>query len=115
MNMDNNESKGPVEPKQLRDGIPLMKHSELAFTNVPVFTCVVHLLRKENGTVQGRVANLPDLVCLAGSERDAMAKVVKEFKQRIGEMVESGSAIPWIEPPALKLSEEVTRLIPVHL
>lgn len=115
MSVERNETKNPLESNGKDDGIPLVQHSAIAFKNVPVFTCVVHLLRNEDGTVHGRVANLPELVCLSSSERDTMAKIVKEFKQRIGKMVESGSAIPWIEPPSPKSAEEVTRLIPVHL
>lgn len=83
--------------------------------NVPVFTCIVYLLRNEDGTVQGRVANLPDLAYIASNEREAMAKIVKEFKLRIQQSLADGSLIPWIDPPSPNLPEEQVRLIPVHL
>ncbi len=83
--------------------------------DVPVFNCVVHVLRNENGTVNARVANLPNIACTASSERDALARIVKEFKQVIKQHSEQASPIPWIEPPSLKEANEQSRLIPVHL
>jgi hypothetical protein len=83
--------------------------------SVPVFNCVVHVRRDEHGNVHGRVANLPDLVCTAATERDLLAKIVKEFKRVIRECSEKDSPIPWVDPPKAKEPSEQTRLIPVHL
>ena len=83
--------------------------------NIPVFNCIVLVQRDSSGTVTGRVANLPDLVCTAATERDLLAKVVKEFKHRLKQLTDEGVAIPWVEPPTLKETNEQTRMIPVHL
>ena len=110
-----NENQAGREATTSKSEIPLAEHAALPLGSVPVFTCVVHLLRREDGSVQARVANLPDLVCFASNDREAMAKVVKEFKQRISSFLEASEAIPWIEPVSPKVAEETTRFIPVHL
>ncbi len=84
-------------------------------SSVAVFNCVVHILREENGVICGRVANLPDLVFTAQTERDLLAKIVKEFKRVVREYSQSDAGIPWVEPPSPKTANEQTRLIPVHL
>lgn len=84
-------------------------------SNIPVFNCIVHVLRDSDGTVSARVANLPGIVCRASTERDVLSKIVKEFKQMVKELSEKGSAIPWIDPPSSKGPNEQTRFIPVHL
>ncbi len=83
--------------------------------SVPVFNCIVHVHRDDQGNVQGRVANLPDLVCTAATERDLLAKIVKEFKRVIREYSEKETPIPWVVPPKAKEPNEQSRLIPVHL
>jgi len=82
---------------------------------VPVFNCIVHVSRNEDGSVNARVANLPNIACSASSERDALARIVKEFKQFAKQFSEQGAPIPWVEPPSPKESNEQSRLIPVHL
>ncbi|HEY5312328.1 MAG TPA: hypothetical protein VIK18_07400 [Pirellulales bacterium] len=82
--------------------------------DVPVFSCIVYVSRTEGG-VRARAANLPELECTAASEREALAKVVAAFKQRVGELLRSGAAIPWVEPPAAAEAGEQRRLLAVHL
>ena len=82
---------------------------------VPVFNCIVHVIRNEDGSVTARVANLSNVVCTASSERDALAHIVKEFKKVIKQFSEQGAAIPWVEPPSPKEPNEQSRFIPVHL
>ncbi len=83
--------------------------------NVPVFNCVVHVLRDASGNVSARVANLPDLVCTGSTERDALAKIVREFKLYLKQLADSGTAIPWVDPPSPREPNEQSRFIPVHL
>jgi hypothetical protein len=40
---------------------------------------------------------------------------VPAFKKMIAELMQSGSPIPWIEPPAPAKPGEKVRYIPVHL
>lgn len=82
---------------------------------VPVFNCIVHVIRNEDGSVTARVANLTNVVCTASSERDALARIVKEFKKVIKQFAEQGGNIPWVEPPSPKEPNEQSRFIPVHL
>jgi len=86
-----------------------------AALSVPVFNCIVHVLRDGGGSVTARCANLPNLSYTAATEREVLSKVVTEFKRRTREQYEDGTAIEWIEPPSPKTAEEQTRLIPVHL
>jgi hypothetical protein len=58
--------------------------------------------------------NLVGLESTGASERDALTKLVPAFKQRVGELVQSGEPIPWIDPPAPKEGQQ-KRFIPVHL
>ncbi|HWC90499.1 MAG TPA: hypothetical protein VG433_12615 [Pirellulales bacterium] len=82
--------------------------------DIPVFSCIVYVSRVDGG-VRARVANLPDLACTAASEREALAKVVAAFKQCVGELLRSATAIPWVEPPAAAEAGEQRRLLAVHL
>lgn len=84
-------------------------------SSVPVFNCIVYVLRDSSGSVSGRVANLPDLEFTASTERDLLGKIVKEFKRVVLEYSKSANGVPWIEPPIAKEPNEQTRLIPVHL
>jgi hypothetical protein len=88
-------------------------HSQPA--EVPVFSCIVYVSPDAGGGVRARVANLPGLECTAGSEREALGKIVPAFKRRIGEQMRSGNQIPWIDPPAPAEAGEQIRFIPVHL
>ncbi|MEO8494071.1 MAG: hypothetical protein ABI614_03305 [Planctomycetota bacterium] len=82
---------------------------------VPVFSCVVYVAKNASGGVHARVANLAGLECDAGSEREALSKLVPAFKQRMTELAASNTPIPWIEPPSPKRVDEQVRLVPVHL
>ena len=82
---------------------------------VPVFSCLVYISVDASGGVRARVANLPGLECTAGSERAALGKIVPAFKQRIAELMSTGTPIPWIEPPTPAEAGEQIRFIPVHL
>ena len=82
---------------------------------VPVFNCIVYLARTDEGQVRARVANLARFECTAASERDALAKLVPAFKQRLAELHQSAGDIPWIDPPLAAEPGEQTRYIPVHL
>ncbi len=82
---------------------------------VPVFSCIAYLSKTPAGGVHARVANLAGLECDAGTEREALSKIVPAFKQRVAELMASKTPIPWIEPPAAKADDEQVRLIPVHL
>lgn len=82
--------------------------------NVPAFTCVVYVACVDGG-VRARVANLAGIEFQAGSERDALAKIVPAFKQRVAELMGSGGEIPWVDPPMEKEAGEQERFLPVHL
>ena len=101
-------------PRGARDG-KLDVSAASTPLEVPVFNCVVYIATVADGGVRARVANLADLRCEAGSEREALGKIVPAFKKRVAELTESGTPIPWIEPPEPAQAEEQTRLIPVHL
>jgi len=82
---------------------------------VPVFNCLVYVSRDPSGNVRARVVNLAGLECTAGSEREALGRLVPAFKQRVGELMQTQTAIPWIEPPPPVEPGEQQRFIPVHL
>jgi hypothetical protein len=82
--------------------------------DVPVFNCVVYLSRG-GGCVKARVANLAGFEAAAPSEREALAKIVPAFKQRVVELTKAGTPIPWIDPPEPAAEGEQTRYVPVHL
>ena len=92
---------------------PPPRHSKPA--DVPVFDCIAYVSPDADGGVRARVANLPGLECTAASEREALGKLVAAFKQRVSELTQSETPIPWIDPPAPAESEEMQRFIPVHL
>jgi hypothetical protein len=83
--------------------------------DVPVFSCIVFVCADTDGGVRARVANLPGIQFTASSEREALAKIVPAFKQRIAELLQNETSIPWIEPPAPIEAGEQQRFIPVHL
>ena len=94
------------------DSLPIESGSDRL--NVPVFNCVVYVQRTDDG-VSARVVNLEGLEFSAANERAALSQVIPAFKQRLSELMQTGDAIPWIEPlPAMQPNEE-QRLIPVHL
>ena len=67
---------------------------------------------QSRGVVLG---NLPGFECAAASEREALATIIPPFKKRVGELMQSGNPIPWIEPPNPVKPGERQRFIPVHL
>ncbi len=81
--------------------------------DVPTFGCVVYVSRTESG-VLAQVMNLEGIQSTGASERDALSKLVPVFKQRVGELVQNGDTIPWVDPPALKDGQQ-KRFIPIHL
>jgi hypothetical protein len=83
--------------------------------DVPVFSCIAYLSKNPTGGVHARVANLAGLECDAGTEREALSKIVPAFKQRVVELTASKTEIPWVEPPTPMADGEQVRLIPVHL
>ena len=83
--------------------------------DVPVFNCLVYVMTDSDGRVQARVGNLAGLQVEAASERAALAQIIPAFKQQLGELMQSGTPIPWIDPPLDPNPEEQTRFIPVHL
>ena len=82
---------------------------------VPVYSCIVNVLRNEDGTVTGRVANLAGIESSGAAERDVLGRISREFKARMIELSEAGEAIPWIDPPTPPDKNEQVRSIPVHL
>ena len=83
--------------------------------NVPTFTCLVYLSQDESGATIARVANLDSLQATAATPRDAMARVCREFKQRVRSAYAAGETIAWIDPPVEPTPGEQIRSIPVHL
>lgn len=82
--------------------------------DVPVYNCIVYVSSSDDG-YRARVANLADLECRGGSEREVLSKLVPAFKQRVEALSREGVDIPWIEPPSPIADGEQERLIPVHL
>ncbi|MBP88279.1 MAG: hypothetical protein CMJ64_16435 [Planctomycetaceae bacterium] len=83
--------------------------------DVPVFNCVIYVSKSDDGGIHARVANLAEFECAAASEREAIMKLVPAFKERVRVLTQSGSEIPWIEPPSPKEPAEQERFVPVHL
>jgi hypothetical protein len=83
--------------------------------DVPVFSCIVYVSPQAGGGVHVRVANLPGLECDAANEREALRTIVANFKQRLKDLLQSKTTIPWIEPPSAAQPGEQKRFIPVHL
>jgi len=83
--------------------------------NAPTFTCLVYLSQDESGASIARVANLDALQAKGASPRDAMARVCREFKERVRAAYAAGETIAWIDPPEEPLPGEQIRAIPVHL
>ena len=83
---------------------------------VPVFT--VHVIMRQDAaqnSVHARCAALHDLTVTAGTEREALLKIVDKFKRLARECLEQQRKIPFIEPPDAPGEGEVERWIPVHL
>ncbi len=96
------------------NSLPLSGGSD-AQPSVPTFACLVYLSKDDAGTTHARVANLDSLTASSASPRDALARVCREFKQRVRSAHAAGETIIWTEPPLEKRPDEQVRSIPVHL
>jgi len=83
--------------------------------SVPTFACLVYLSQDESGTSIARVANLDNLQATGVSPRDAMMRVVREFKERVRGAHAARETIDWIDPPMEPKPGERVQSIPVHL
>ena len=83
--------------------------------SVPVFTCLIYIRQNDDGTVAGRVANLAGIETSGSSEREALSKLVREFKTQVARLHETSQQIPWIDPPPPPLEDEQIRSVPIHL
>ncbi|KLU05773.1 hypothetical protein RISK_002405 [Rhodopirellula islandica] len=81
----------------------------------PAFGCVVYVQRTASGRTRGRVANLEGIETEGGSERDVLATIVRDVRARISEHMGREEDVPWLDPPAEKLPDEVKRFLPLHL
>ncbi|TWU60263.1 hypothetical protein Poly51_05380 [Rubripirellula tenax] len=95
--------------------LPIDPSSDKPTAEVPSFGCIVYVKRDVNGGVVARVANLDGISVVASTERDALAKIVPEFKQRVRDGLASGQPIAWIDPPLPMESDEQKRFLPTHL
>lgn len=82
---------------------------------IPVFNCLVYVSKDGDAGVRARVGNLADLEATAPSEREALAKIVTAFKQRVAQLTQDETPIPWIDPPLPVQPNEQQRFVPVHL
>jgi len=82
---------------------------------VPTFACLIYLSRDAEGKSHARVANLDSLEETAATPRDAMARVCREFKQRVRSAYAAGETIAWLDPVKEPKPGEQVRSIPVHL
>jgi len=80
----------------------------------PVFNCVVHVRRADDGMMVAHVANLAGIEARGRTEREALAQAVAAFKAAVSKYHVAGDPIPWIveSPPG---PGETKRLIAVHL
>jgi hypothetical protein len=83
---------------------------------VPVYNCIALVSpRGDDGLVHVRAANVSDLRTSGASEREALQHLVGAFKIVISQAVAEGRAVPLLEQPHAKRSDETERLIAVHL
>lgn len=90
-------------------------HPTIDVPEVPSFGCIVYVRSMPGGGVKARVANLKGIEIEAASERDALTKIVPQFKKTIQDHLQSQTAIPWIEPPSPITDGEQKRFLPTHL
>ncbi len=119
MNMQSNSaspnSDGPTSANPSPLGIT--GYSKL---NVPAFACLVYVRKNEDGTIDGRVANLAggdsgEIRASGNSERTVLGNITREFKALVSKILEEGQEIPWIDPPQPPLENEQVRSVPLHL
>ena len=101
--------------KRRQEAAELKVNADAPPGDVPVFSCIVYVSTDAGSGVRARVANLAGLECIAANEREALAQIVAAFKQRVAELTQSTSPIPWIDPPPPAEPGQQTRFIPVHL
>ena len=94
---------------------PELKITGAAPDEVPSFACIVYVSAAEGGGVRARVGNLEGIDLAGKTERDALARVVPEFKARVASFIAEGSPVPWIDPPSPPRPGEQKRFLPVHL
>lgn len=90
-------------------------HPSSNVPEVPSFGCIVYVSSTPKGRIKARVANLPGIEIEAASERDALTKIVKQFKNTIQDHIQAESTIPWIDPPSSIIEGEQKRFLPTHL
>ena len=83
--------------------------------SVPVFTCLIYVQQRDDGTVAGRVANLAGIEATGNSERTVLSKLVGEFKTQVANLHAAGQQILWIDPPPPPSDHEQIRSVPMHL
>jgi hypothetical protein len=105
-------SEKPSPPKVDQPG---KKHG-MPLGPVPVFNCIVNLSPAgQGGAVRAQVANLPEIVIEAPTEREVLQRVVAEFKRIVGGRHAAGEPIGWTDPALPPEADQQQRLIAVHL
>ena len=79
-----------------KQSLPLSSGSSVP--EVPTFACLIYLSRDEAGASHARVANLDSLQATAATPRDAMARVCREFKERVRGAYAAGETIDLDRP-----------------
>lgn len=115
MTTDPSEKTEPNVTTQRSDSVKPLDKGASKLKDVPVFNCIVYVSDEPGGGLKARVATLSGVACSARIEREALGKIVSAFKQRVAELTQSGTLIPWIEPPSPIEAHERKRLIAVHL
>ncbi len=82
---------------------------------VPVFNCLVYVLRHDQGAYLARSATLDGVSGGGDSEREALKNVVQAFKTKVGGYLADEKPIPWLEVPLEAAPDEQSRWIAVHL
>lgn len=93
---------------------PEKKTPPVAPPDVPTFPCIVYV-RKVDGGMFARVANLEGIELRGHSERELLQKIVPEFKRQVARLHQQDEPIPWIDPIPDPAPDETKRFIPVHL
>ena len=83
--------------------------------SVPVFNCRAIVARAASGKFVARAAELAELSTSGDSQREALQKLVAEFKARMTAHVAAGEDIPWIKPGQQPQSGETELFVAVHL
>ena len=84
--------------------------------SVPVFNCrVIVSQRDAQGKIVARAAELADLSATGDTDREALQKLVAEFKAKMAAYVAAQEEIPWIRPGLSPGVGEREFFVPVHL